>query len=72
MGIIRSSSTSPGSLSAAKTESYSVIPLTRNPLDKWLNTHTVSVSEYKYIEDFTGKTSRLAHLARTEKNEEVQ
>ena len=26
----------------AKTDSYTVIPLTRNPLDKWLNTHTVS------------------------------
>ena len=26
------------------------------------------LSEYNYTEDFTGKTSRLAHLSRTEKN----
>ena len=32
------------------------------------DTHACFLSEYNYTEDFTGKTSRLAHLSRTAKN----
>ena len=32
------------------------------------DTHAVCYPEYNYIEDFTGKESRLAHLSRTGKN----
>ena len=31
------------------------------------DTHAASYQQYNYTEDFTGKTSRLAHLSRTGK-----